>query len=253
MQMTTKKKKIIVAVAIAVIALALLGWMGYIIVNRNKDNNVEDTPKVDELEYISLSDITSSEDEGRDLSAEVKALNATYPDVKGWLKVPGTSIDAPIFQSSDNDRYLRHNRDNEYYMWGEDFLDYRTTVDKLKEKNMHYIIYGHNSSEDSCFTPLLKYKDEDFFKEHKTLEFSTIDGNYKWEIFSVYITDTSFFYIDTNFENDEEYSDFLRTLKNKSSYDTGVEVSKEDTILTLSTCEYSLTDGRFVVHARLVK
>lgn len=252
MQMTPKKKKVIVIVVIVIIALILLGWMGFII--HNKYKNVEDPTEIqDDLEYINLSDITTSEDEGRDLSAEAKALNATYPDVKGWLKVPGTSIDDPIFQSSDNDRYLRHNRDNEYYIWGEDFLDYRTTVDKLNEKNMHYIIYGHNSSEDSCFTPLLKYKDESFFKDHKTIEFSTIDGNYKWEIFSVYITDTSFFYIDTNFEDDTEYEDFLRTLKNKSSYDTGVEVTKDDTILTLSTCEYSLTDGRFVVHAKLVK
>ena len=118
---------------------------------------------------------------------------------------------------------------------------------------MHYIIYGHNTSEDSCFTPLLKFKDENFFKEHKTFEFSTINGNYTWEIFSVYITDTSFFYIDTNFETDDEYSEFLKTIKDKSSYDTKVSVSKEDTILTLSTCEYSLTDGRFVIHAKLVK
>ncbi len=253
MKMNPKKKKIIIIIAIAIIILGLLGWIGYEIVKKSNNNESQpETPK-DDLEYISLSDITTSEDEGRDLQMETKALNATYPDVKGWLKVPGTSIDTAIYQSTDNERYLRHDKDNNYYMWGEEFLDYRCNIDKINEKNIHYIIYGHNSSDDSCFTPLLKYKDESFFKDHKVIEFSTLNGNYKWEIFSVYVTDTTFFYIDTNFEDDQEYIDFLNTLKSKSSYDTGVSVSGDDTILTLSTCEYSTTGGRFVVQAKLVK
>ena len=252
MQITDKKKKVIIIVAVAILILLLLGWIGFEVYKNSRNNDVEE-PKQDELEYINLSDIKTSEDEGRNLQNEIKALNATYTDAKGWLKVPGTSIDFPIFQSSNNDRYLRNDRDNNYYIWGETFLDYRCNIDKINDKNMHYIIYGHNTSEDSCFTPLLKFKDENFFKEHKTFEFSTINGNYTWEIFSVYITDTSFFYIDTNFETDDEYSEFLKTIKDKSSYDTKVSVSKEDTILTLSTCEYSLTDGRFVIHAKLVK
>lgn len=250
MQINNKKKKIIVIVVLVVLMLALLGWIGYIVYNRNAN---DDIPKTDELEYIKLSDVTSSEDEGRDLQSEIKALNATYSDAIGWLKVSGTSIDYPVFQSTDNDRYLRNDRDNNYYMWGENFLDYRCNIDNINEKNIHYIIYGHNSSEDSCFTPLLKYKEEDFYKDHKQIEFSTLNGNYKWEVFSVYITDTNFFYIDTNFETDDEYEEFLKTLKSKSLYDTKVEVSKEDTILTLSTCEYSITDGRFVVQAKLIK
>ena len=205
MQINNKKKKIIVIVVLVVLMLALLGWIGYIVYNRNAN---DDIPKTDELEYIKLSDVTSSEDEGRDLQSEIKALNATYSDAIGWLKVSGTSIDYPVFQSTDNDRYLRNDRDNNYYMWGENFLDYRCNIDNINEKNIHYIIYGHNSSEDSCFT---------------------------------------------NFETDDEYAEFLKTLKSKSLYDTKVEVSKEDTILTLSTCEYSITDGRFVVQAKLIK
>lgn len=253
MRINPKKKKLIIILVISLIALGLLGWLGYEIVNKNKDNTQVPEVNVDELEYINLSDIKTSEEEGRDLQMETKALNATYEDVKGWLRVPGTSIDTAIYQSNDNERYLRNDKDNNYYIWGEEFLDFRCNIDRINDKNIHYIIYGHNSSEDSCFTPLLKYKDEDFFKEHKIIEFSTLNGNYKWEVFSAYITDTSFFYIDTNFENDQEYIDFLSELKSKSAYDTGVSVSGDDTILTLSTCEYSIAGGRFVVQAKLVK
>ena len=67
MKMNPKKKKIIIIIAIAIIILGLLGWIGYEIVKKSNNNESQpETPK-DDLEYISLSDITTSEDEGRDL------------------------------------------------------------------------------------------------------------------------------------------------------------------------------------------
>ena len=33
-------------------------------------------------------------------------------------------------------------------------------------------------------------------------------------------------------------------------YDTGITVAKEDALLSLSTCEYSSTNGRLIVLAR---
>ena len=36
-------------------------------------------------------------------------------------------------------------------------------------------------------------------------------------------------------------------------YNTDIDVNSNDTILTLSTCDYSVDDGRFVVQAKLVK
>ena len=82
---------------------------------------------------------------------------------------------------------------------------------------------------------------------------STINGNYKWQIFSVYKTTPDFFYIDVNFDTVTEYSTFLDSLKGKSMYNTDIDVNSNDTILTLSTCDYSVDDGRFVVQAKLVK
>ena len=61
------------------------------------------------------------------------------------------------------------------------------------------------------------------------------------------------FYIDTNFANDNEFTTFVNYFKSKSMYDTGVSVSKDDDILTLSTCEYSQNNGRFVVMAKRIK
>ena len=82
---------------------------------------------------------------------------------------------------------------------------------------------------------------------------SSLNGNYKWEIFSVFVTDVNYFYLDTHFENADEYSNFLKDLKSKSMYNTETEITGNETILTLSTCDYTRKDGRFVVQAKLVK
>ncbi len=197
-------------------------------------------------------EVISSEGKGINLQEEIIALNLKYPDAIAWLMIPGTSIDMPIFKSTDNERYLRHDRDNKKTSWGETFMDYRSNINNMDNMS-HFIIYGHNTEVDSHFTPLMNYKNEKFLNEHKTIEMSTIKGNFKWEIFSVYVTDINFFYIDTNFADLNDYGNFLNTVKSKSIFDTKVSVDNKDTILTLSTCEYSRTNGRLVVQAKLVK
>ena len=81
---------------------------------------------------------------------------------------------------------------------------------------------------------------------------STIKGNYRWQIFTVYVTDTDFFYIDTVFNDLDEYKTFLNDVKSKSIYNTNQDISEKDTILTLSTCDYTRANGRFVVQAKLI-
>jgi sortase B len=217
-------------------------------VNNDGNNNIGVEVLIGDTE----AKVTDSVDENRNLQNEIKALNATYNDAIGWLKVPGTSIDTPIFKSTDNDRYLRHDRDNKSTKWGEKFLDYRCDINNMDNMS-HFIIYGHNTKSDDNFTPLLNYKNEQFLKDHGIIEFSTINGNYRWQIFSVYVTTTDFFYIDTSFADANEYTQFLYTLEQKSMYDTGVELLGNETILTLSTCDYSQKNGRFVVEAKLLK
>lgn len=197
--------------------------------------------------------VTFSSDEGRNLSEELAEVNVTYKDAKAWLRVPGTTIDYPVFQSTDNSRYYREDRDGITQLWGENFIDYRCDVNKLSELMTNIIIYGHNTETDNRFTPLLNYKREEFYKTHKYIELATANGVNRYEIFAVYSTDTKFYYIDTNFESLTDYDNFLSSLVKKSRYNTGVKVSSADSILTLSTCDYSIKDGRFVVHAKLIK
>ncbi len=183
---------------------------------------------------------------------EINELSDEYEDAKLWVKIDGTSIDMPVFQAKDNDRYLRNDRDNIETNWGEVFLDFRNDLNHMYEKT-NIIIYGHNTEENSYFSSLLKYEEKNFFENNKIIKLATKDRIYEFEVFSVLKTDDSYFYIDTEFSSVEEYDLFTKDLKEKSIYDTGVELSSNDTILTLSTCDYTKENGRFVVIGKLKK
>ena len=58
---------------------------------------------------------------------------------------------------------------------------------------------------------------------------------------------------DVNAENENEYNDFVSNSKKASLYDTGVNASYGEQLLTLSTCAYHTEDGRFVIVAKKIK
>ena len=88
-------------------------------------------------------------------------------------------------------------------------------------------------------------------EENHIVTLITEQGTYEYQVFSTYTIIPEDYYITTSFNNNEEFGDFISTLKSRSIYDYQVEVSKEDKILTLSSC---IGDGkkRVVLHAKLI-
>ena len=62
-----------------------------------------------------------------------------------------------------------------------------------------------------------------------------------------------FNYYFTALPTDEQKAAYLSELKQRSLYDTGVDVQVSDPLLTLSTCSHEFDDARLVVVARLVR
>ena len=50
-------------------------------------------------------------------------------------------------------------------------------------------------------------------------------------------------------ESKEDFDKFIKTCKDLSFYDTGITPEYGDKIICLSTCEYTLENGRLVVAA----
>jgi sortase B len=170
-------------------------------------------------------------------------------DVIGWIKIPGTKIDYPVVKTDNNDFYLEHDINQKKSKAGTIFMDFRNQGDGTDK---HTILYGHHMRDGSMFTELMKFKQKEFIGENMTILFDTLYEEITFEIFSVYVTGTDFYYIETSFSSDGEYLDFLKIIQEKSMFERDLTLKAEDQILTLSTCTYEFDNARFVVHARRI-
>jgi len=176
-------------------------------------------------------------------------------DIIGHLSIAGTSIYSIVVQADDNEFYLDHDVWRNPSIAGWIFADYMVDI---ASEDHNIVIYGHNMSADLMFHSLRHFQDFEFLRAHSRILFSTIYDDYEWEIFSFYIAHISFPYTNINFHNDPASQDYwgnwIRIFAEMSMHHTGIEVSSEDRILTLSTCINGQrnTDYRFVLHARLI-
>lgn len=175
-------------------------------------------------------------------------------DMVGWLFVEGTQINYPVVRCRDSEYYLHHNFYGEEDKYGCLFVKDIADVDT---PGTNFIIYGHNMKDGAMFGELDLYQREDFWKEHPLISFGTLYEERSYEIMAVFFSqvfekdeDVFKYYEFYEAETPEEFSAFYENIKKLSLYDTKVEASYGDTLLTLSTCAYHVDDGRFVVVAK---
>ena len=195
------------------------------------------------------SDETLAEAEPR---ACFDAVLNENPDIVGRICIDTLGITYLVTQTDDNEQYLHTGYDGTESSSGTIFLDYRCDA-HVQPLSGHYIIYGHNMKNGTMFHNLVEYKDEDVFSDERIIRFDTLYQDYEWEVFSAYVSDTEFYFIDTTFESDVEWCAFLDEISKKSMHETDIQLSADDVILTLVTCSYEFDDARFVIHARLIQ
>lgn len=178
----------------------------------------------------------------------VDKLRKRNQDVIGYLEIPDTTISYPVMQSKDNpDFYLNHDIDKNYSFYGTPYLSAYCDL----EKSDNLIIYGHNINGGKMFGVLIQLRDENFYKKHKNILFTTKDKK-KYKIFSVIsVNKNDFPYWKFVMAQDEsDYDTFINKAKQYSIYDIDITPKYGEKILTLSTCDNSRGDDyRFVVFA----
>lgn len=175
----------------------------------------------------------------------------------GWLKIEGCDIDYPVMQTSNNEYYLDHNYNQEYDKNGSLFLDKDCDA---AFPNDNLIIYGHHMKSGKMFGNLNYYSKESFWEDNKEFTFDTIYETGTYAVMYVFrskiyseeeIVFKYYQFIDATSEN--EFNSNMEEMANMSLYDTGVTASYGDRLITLSTCDSSEEDGRFVVVAKKIK
>ena len=200
--------------------------------------------------------IHRTNDELPDILPEYEILYQKNKKLIGWIKIDDTNIDYPVMQTSDNEYYLDHNYNQEYDKNGSIFLD---TACSVYPRSTNLIVYGHHMKSGKMFGNLQKYAKESYYEEHKLIQFDTIYEKGTYEIMYVFRSqvfnedDLVFkYYQFINANSGNEFESYMDEMKKLSLYDTGVTANYGDSLLTLSTCDNSQTDGRFVVVAKKV-
>lgn len=182
------------------------------------------------------------------------AVYEQNPDFVGWISIDGTNINYPVMQTpSDPDFYLKHAFDKSYSDYGVPYVQENCDL----EQSDNVVIYGHHMKNGSMFSDLRKYESEDFYQEHKTVHFDTLADFGEYEIVAAFKTvaysqEGFKYYHFVNAEDEAAFDEFIAECKSLALYDTGVSAEYGDKLITLSTCEYSRTNGRMVIVAKLV-
>ena len=254
-QEETKVKEIGIPLYIVIlIFIVLISILTFYIRNthyKKPDDNILDNNEIDEIKV----DETKITDAVTKKMLQLQELKKENNDIVAWLEIPDTKINYPVLQTIDNEYYLTHTYKKENSKDGSIFLD-KDYDWNIPSSNL--LIYGHNNKNGNMFQELLKYEDESYYKEHPTIQFTTVDEDSTYEIIAVFKSRVYYkneqnvfrYYFFINAENEEEYNYYVEESKKASLYDTGKTAEYGDQLLTLSTCEYSQEDGRFVIVAR---
>lgn len=181
---------------------------------------------------------------GKSICLAIRQLQEQNGDVKGWLFFEQPDISYPIMQGADNEQYLHHTWSGEYNASGSIFLEALNNEDF---QDSHTIIYGHNMKDGSMFGRLKNYRKRGFYEKAACFTIYTADRIYEYQIFAYYeVSEDNELYC-IYYGPSDEFTGLIKSMKRSSWLDTGVAVSSQDKIVTLSTCS---TEGRrFVVNA----
>lgn len=177
------------------------------------------------------------------ITIDFNSLLEKNNDVVGWIYCQDTPINYPVVQAENNDYYLRRDLNGKYLVSGTVFVDYRNGT--IGEDG-NYIIYGHNMKDGTMFSSLTKYKEQSYYDDHPILYYVTPNADYKIELYAgIVVKRDVLIYVPNPDETDLD--NFLIDAKEKSTFKSEVEITENDTLITLSTCSYEYNHARYIV------
>jgi sortase B len=197
---------------------------------------------------IDVNDIEKNQLE--ELSIDWDALRAINSDVVAWIYMPGTVINYPVVQGTDNDYYLYHDFESAQgwiAQYGTIFLDYANKPDFSDACNF---IYGHHMNDGSMFSDLAGLSDPARFNECRTVYLLTPAGNYRLRSFSLVHCAANDPIVQVEFGSYEEWVAYLNDKVSRSevSVDNLPDVGSMTRVFALATCDNYANNGRWVLY-----
>lgn len=261
-----RRKKLIYTIITIVAACVAIGAIGYMISYKVSLKNQEEayetlrpTEVVEvETEIETQTEIETETEEVVTCEAvyDFNELRETNEDIYAWITIPGTLVDYPVLQSTEDNYYLDKNLDHSKGYPG---CIYTNKCNVKSFGDLHTVLYGHNMKNDSMFGSLHDYEEQENFDTNRLIYVYTEEKRLTYEIYgavkfndayipAVYGTNSmagNGQFLQDLAANAEEYSSV--------SHIADMEVSAEDKLITLSTCISGEDTKRYIIVGVLVE
>lgn len=256
-----KKKGKLCTVLFVICLLVFLGSGGYLL------NELVIIPYRSRASIGDFQNIYHSEEEktsSGQMTGENHILDKFVPllemneDTVGWLTIPNTSVDFPVFYKPDgNNFYLKRDAHKNSNKLGSLYIGDNCSMDPMSDV---LVMYGHNMEDnDEMFGQLMKFKSIDFLKENPVFTFDTLYEESQWKILAVIRASTNdldkneYVYWQSDYESDEDFMKFVQESRVRSMYNIEDDTNPEDQLLVFSTCDYAFWGDRLVIVSRKLR
>lgn len=177
------------------------------------------------------------------ICVDFDGLREINREIIGWIYCEDSPISYPVLQTGDNEKYLHVQPDGKKNRNGSIFIDCNCERDFTSGNTL---VYGHNRK-DVMFASLLNYADSSYYEAHPVLWLLTPGADYKIDLIAGFITDAEGWVYTTDFLSDRSRSSFIDRCLSSSNFTASFEPAANDRLITLSTCDSSGQDNRYVV------
>lgn len=231
----------ILSTILLIVGIALLIAAAIMLAKTQVDYYAQD---VINQELASYTTVPEKKDEAPVVDwAGLKAVNS---QVVGWIQIPGSQINYPVYQTTDNEYYLHTNAKGEWSIGGQIFMDYENNPNGLIDQQT--ILYGHHMRNGSMFQFIGALNDQSTFNKVETIWYLTPTQTYELEPVFTYHTDEDDDEVrQFNFTSVDEFRSYLKDRLSRavsSRSDAAEVISRAEHVLTLFTCNYTDQYGR---------
>lgn len=238
-------RKIVIILAVIFLAVAL--WCVVMLLSAQQQYNASgDYYSKIQLDVSPIKDGEKSAEQKVTMSEE--ELSAIGKDIVGWISFPDTQIDYPVAQCDNNSYYCYHLPDGSYNVCGTIFMDCQKSS-SMSSRNT--VLYGHHMKNGSMFQNITCYKDSGFFESHKTANYYTADGDYEIQIAYGFVI-SSEQWNDNGYVDDENMPELIKYAKENTTFESGIEITAADKIMTFSTCSYEFNNANYMLIGKVV-
>lgn len=260
--MNTKKIIFAVVIVLLVAAFGISAFMvGNYMVESKKNEELKEqfavtTPTIPATsDPVATTEAATTEPEEVTEATMIPAYQEKYElndDIVGYVHLLSAGRSYPVMQTPDDPNYYLYRNEQKadskfgaIYAWSEA---------DVNEPSDNITLFGHNMADGSMFASLNAYTSKYAWDTNPLIGFDTLYEYHTYKIYAVFKTSANIgegfsYHKFVDAANEQEFNDFVKKCKELSFYDTGITPVYGDKLIALSTCEYTLNNGRLVVCA----